>query len=110
MATPQLKTYFQTYRTDHLGQIELTGILNIRVFDRVSLEILNHPNPIPNLTVTVALGKLSEATLGQEIDRFLLDSNPVIHTYDVVAPELTVWVLGAPPDTDVDLQAWVFLH
>ena len=37
MATPQLKTYFKKFKSDHLGQIQLTGIVNIRNFDTVNL-------------------------------------------------------------------------
>jgi hypothetical protein len=110
MATPQLKTFFKKFRTDHLGQIQLTGILNIRPFDFVNLEILNYPNPMPNLTCAVQMGKLSGTTLGQEIEAFSLSGPTLIHTYDVIGPELAVWVLGAAPQTDVDIQAWVFLH
>ena len=62
MAAPQLKTYFKKFKSDHLGQIQLTGIVNIRNFDTVNLEVTNWPDPIPNLTVAVHMGKISGAT------------------------------------------------
>jgi hypothetical protein len=110
MATPQLKTYFKKFTSDQHGQIQLTGILNIKPFDKVNLEIINFPNPIPNLTVAVNMGKISGSTLSQEVEHFALGGPTLIHSYDVIGPDLAVWVLGAPPNTDVDIQAWVFLH
>ena len=88
MATPQLKTYFKKFKSDHLGQIQLTGIVNIRNFDTVNLEVTNWPDPIPNLTVAVHMGKISGATLAQEIDHFSLGGPVLIHTYSVAGPTL----------------------
>lgn len=110
MATPQLKTYFKKFKSDQHGQIQLTGILDIKGFRAVNLEVLNFPNPIPNLTVSVNMGKIRGNTLAQEIETFSLGGPVLIHTYSVVGPDLAVWILGAPPNTNVDLQAWVFLH
>jgi hypothetical protein len=110
MATPQLKTYFKKFKSDPHGQVQMTGILNIKSFAKVNLEIINFPNPLPNLTVAVHMGKISGSTLSQEIDHFALSGPTLIHTYEVVGPDLAVWVLGAPPSTDVEIQAWVFLH
>ena len=110
MAAPQLKTYFKKFKSDHLGQIQLTGIVNIRNFDTVNLEVTNWPDPIPNLTVAVHMGKISGATLAQEIDHFSLGGPVLIHTYSVAGPDLAVWIQGAPPKVDVKVQAWVFLH
>ena len=86
------------------------GILDIKGFRAVNLEVLNFPNPIPNLTVSVNMGKIRGNTLAQEIETFSLGGPVLIHTYSVVGPDLAVWILGAPPNTNVDLQAWVFLH
>ena len=88
MAAPQLKTYFKKFKSDHLGQIQLTGIVNIRNFDTVNLEVTNWPDPIPNLTVAVHMGKISGATLAQEIDHFSLGGPVLIHTYSVAGPTL----------------------
>src|SRR5215510_3085430 len=105
MATPQLKTYFKKFKSDQFGQIQLTGILNIKPFDKVNLKIINFPNPIQNLTVAVNIGKISGQTLSQEIEHFTLGGPVLIHTYDVIGPELTVFVMRTPPDTNVDIQA-----
>jgi len=110
MATPQVKTYFQKFTSDQFGQIQVTGILDVKAFKTVNLEMINFPNPLPNLIGAVHMGKISGATLAQEIDHFALAGPVVIHTYPVIGPDLAVWIMGAPPNTDVDVQAWVFLH
>ena len=56
------------------------------------------------------MGKIRGSTLAQEIDRFPLDGPTVIHTYTVVGPELSISISNAPPNTKVNIQAWVFLH
>ena len=46
MAAPELKTYFQTFKTDHLGQIFMTGILNVEAYNKVNkvnVEIIQWP-------------------------------------------------------------------
>ena len=64
--------------------------------------------------VSVVMGKLSGQTLGQEVDRFVLepnDPNPlIIRTYSVVGPELAIMLEQSGPNIQIDIQAWVFLH
>lgn len=110
MAAPVLKTYFKKFKSDQLGQIQLTGILDIKPYATVNLEIINFPNPLPNLTVAVHMGKISGSTLAQGIDHFSLSGPTLIHTYPVIGPDLAVWIVGVPPATSIDVQAWVFLH
>jgi hypothetical protein len=107
--------YFGRYTSDRLGQIELTGILDIRDFHTVNLEIdARYPGQARNLKVRVITGKISGTTFAVSLDHFTLDFRQFghlrIHSYDVIGPELVVWILGATPNTDVDVQAWVFLH
>jgi hypothetical protein len=52
MASPELKTYFQTFKTDHLGQIFMTGILNVEAFNEVNVEIIQWPHVAVNMTVS----------------------------------------------------------
>jgi hypothetical protein len=110
MATPQLKTYFKTFKTDHLGQIVLTGILDVQAFDKVSLEIIQWPHVPVSMTVQTYMGKISGTTLSQVIDHFALGTVATIHAYNVIGPDLNVVLTGGPPNTDVPIQAWVFLH
>jgi hypothetical protein len=104
-----VKTYFQAFTTDAQGQIQITGILDIKDYQRAHLEIIQHPGSVPNLTVEVHMGKISGSTLSQVVASFPLGA-ATIHTLNVVGPEITVWVLGGPPNTAVQIQAWLFLH
>jgi hypothetical protein len=110
MATPELKTYFQTFKTDSLGQIFMTGILNVEAFSKVNLEIVQFPHVAVSMTVVCDMGKLSGATLAQTIGQFPLGTAGQIHTFDVIGPEFSVMLTGGPANTDVPIQAWVFLR
>ena len=112
MAAPQLHTYFNTYTTDHLGQIFLSGILNVEAHNKVNVEINQWPQASTPITMTVncTMGKISGPTLAQNVGQFPLSTDAVIQTYDVVGPEFSLVLTGGPPNTDVPLQAWVFVH
>ena len=107
---PELKTYFQTFKTDHLGQIFLTGILDVKNFDKVSVEIIQWPHTPVQMSVQCAMGKISGSTLSQLLETFPLGTTARIHAYDVIGPDFSVVLTGGPPNTDVPIQAWVFLH
>jgi hypothetical protein len=109
MPAPQLNTYFQTFKTDDLGQIFLTGILNVETYSKVNLDIIQWPHVAVSMTVSCDMGKLSGATLAQTVGQFALGTATQIHTFDVVGPEFSVILTGGPPNTDVPIQAWVFL-
>lgn len=102
-------TYFQTYTTDALGQIFLTGPLAAAGFDKASLEIIQFPGNVSGLTVSVAEGKITGSTLAQVIDSFPLGGGTV-HNYDLNGPEISLILTGGPPNTAVNIQAWVYLH
>jgi hypothetical protein len=110
MATPELKTYFQTFTTDPEGQIFLTGILNAEAYHQVNVEIIPGPQAPANMTVTCTMGKISGTTLAQIIAQFPLVLTAEIHTFDVIGPEFSIILTGGPPNTGVPIQAWVFLH
>jgi hypothetical protein len=110
MAAPQLKTYFQTFKTDHLGQIFMTGILDVEAYSKVNVEIIQWPHAAVSMTVTCNMGKITGQTLAQTLASFPLGTASHIQSFDVVGPEFTVVLTGGPPNTDVPIQAWVFLH
>jgi len=110
MPAPQLNTYFRTFKTDHLGQILMSGILNIEAFSKVDFEIIQWPQAPVNMTVLCNMGKITGQTLAQNVGHFPLGTAAQIHTFDVLGPEFVVVLTGGPPDTEVPLQAWVFLH
>ena len=110
MAAPELKTYFQTFKTDNLGQIFMTGILNVEAFSKVNLEIIQWPHSAVSMTVTCNMGKISGSTLAQTVGQFPLGTAGQIHTFEVIGPEFTVVLTGGPANADVPIQAWAFLH
>jgi hypothetical protein len=110
MATPKLTTYFETFTTDTLGQIFMTGILDVSKYSQVNLEIIQWPHAAVNMTVSCDMGKLSGTTLAQVVDQFPLGTEGLIHTFNVVGPEFSVVLTGGTPTTDVPIQAWLFLR
>jgi hypothetical protein len=107
---PTLQTYFETFKTDALGQIFLTGILNVEEFNQVNVEIIQFPHVPVTMTVVCNMGKISGETLAQTVGQFPLGTAAKIETFNVVGPEFVVVLTGGPPNTDVPIQAWVFLH
>ena len=110
MAAPELKIFFKTFKTDPVGQIGLTGILNVEAFRTVNLEIIQFPQVAVNMIVVCDMGKITGETLSQTVGQFPLGITAQIHTFDVIGPEFIVSLTGGPPNTDVPIQAWVFLH
>ncbi|MFI5353565.1 MAG: hypothetical protein ACHQZS_11440 [Candidatus Binatales bacterium] len=110
MAAPLLHTYFKTFKTDPLGQISLTGILNVENYSKVNLEIIQWPHVAVSMTVSCFMGKNSGPTLAQTVGQFALGTAGQIYTFEVIGPEINVVLTGGPPNTDVPIQAWVFLH
>lgn len=106
----KLNTYFQTFKTDKLGQIFMTGILDVQAYNKVNVEIIQWPHAPVTMTVSCTMGKISGSTLAQVVGQFQLGTAGVIHTFEVVGPEFSVVLTGGPPNTDVPIQAWVFLH
>jgi len=110
MATPTLITYFKTFKTDPLGQIFMTGIVNIEAFNKVNVEIIQWPHVAVNMNVLCDMGKITGDTLAQTVGQFPLGTAGQIHTFGVVGPEFSIVLTGGPPNTDVPIQAWVFLN
>ena len=110
MAAPKLITYFKTFTTDALGQIFLTGIVDVSAYSQVNVEIIQWPHAAVAMTVSCDMGKLSGSTLAQVVGQFPLGTAGVIHTFNVIGPEFSVVLTGGTPTTDVPIQAWLFLR
>ena len=110
MAAPKLTTYFKTFTTDPLGQIFMTGIVNVAPYNTVNLEIIQWPHAPVAMTVSCDIGKITGATLAETIASFPLGTAGQIHSFDVIGPEFSVVLTGGPPKTKVPIQAWLFLH
>src|SRR5258707_15501525 len=103
-----LKTFFQTFTTDQLGQIFLTGPLNVEAFSKVNLQIL--AEAAVNMTVECGMGKFSGERLAQRVGQLAFElSDLQIHTFEVIGPEFSGALTGGPPITDFPIQRWVYL-
>ena len=101
MTTPKLHTYFETFKTDNLGQIFMTGILEVKDHNKVNVEIIQWPHAAVSMNVACDMGKISGTTLAQTVGQFPLGTTGVIHAFSVVGPEFSVVLTGGPPNTDV---------
>jgi hypothetical protein len=104
------KTYFDSYSFDSMGHIDLTGILSVRGFEKVSIMILEFPDTVP-ISAAVVMGKIKGATVASQIDSFTVPTgSPVpLKTYDVVGPDFSI-VLFGQANTSVNIQAWVYMQ
>lgn len=78
------------------------GIIDVSGFRRASVLIGSTKASLSN----VIMGKISGTTLSQ------FNSQPIdnkIHTFDVVAPEMSLWLTGGPPNSKEKVQLWVYL-
>ena len=57
-------------------------------------------------SAVLTLGKISNATMSQW---FTLPLDQKIHTYDIVGPEMSIILKGAPPNTTEPIKIWVYL-
>jgi hypothetical protein len=110
MAAPELKTYFKNFKTDAHGQIFLTGAIDVSAHDEVDVEVIQWPQAPVKMNAACSIGKISGQTLAQEVGKFPLGASGQIHTFNVVGPEFSVVLTGAPPNVTVPIQGWVFLH
>jgi hypothetical protein len=110
MPTPHLTTYFSSYRTDAHGQIFLTSPVNVEQFSKINLQIVQWPHTPVTMTVNCVIGKISGTTLSQVVASFPLGTSGPIHTFDVIGPEFNVVLTGGPANTDVPIEAWLFLR
>jgi hypothetical protein len=108
-----LEDFFQTYTTDNLGQIFLTGNLNVEPYRKVNFMLITESGI--NMTVNCEMGTYSGGggggTLALSVAQFALEFlQPVIHSFDVIGPEFRIVLTGGPPNTDVALQGWLLLQ
>jgi hypothetical protein len=90
------------------GQVQLDpqtgGILDIRQFRKVSIRV----GSTHATSFQVFMGKISNATLS-EIRLIVQPPDQKIHTLEVVGPEMTLFLMGGPPNSQEQVQLWVYL-
>jgi hypothetical protein len=105
-------SYSKRFKSDSFGQLRLVDTLDVSQFHTVNFELLPNSLFVGKATIEVDMGGVvASSTLGQTIDRFpLIQGHTQIHSYDVVAPNFWVWVLGLPRNKTFDFQVWIFLQ
>jgi hypothetical protein len=108
-----VKDLFRTFTTDNLGQIDLTGNMNVEAYRKVNFMLFTESGI--SMTVLCAMGTYSGGggggTAALIVGQFALESlQPQIHTFDVIGPEFRIELTGGPPNTDVPMQGWLLLQ
>ena len=96
-----------------LGQINLIEALKVENFTQVHFQLLTDFGP--TLTVDWIMGIITghDQQVTAVVGTFPVGTagfhDNEIHTLNVIGPELKVRILG-PPDTEVSIVGWIFLH
>jgi hypothetical protein len=95
-----------TYSASGQAQVQLHptagAIIQVAGFRKVSIRI----GSTQATSLHVIMGKLSGTTVGA---RFTRPINQQIHTFDILGPELALWLIGGPPGTTENVLLWVYL-
>lgn len=76
--------------------------VDLKVFRKVSIMIgTTNAN-----SCSMYMGKISGATLANSFD---IPLNQKIHTFDVVGPQMKLWLKGATPLTSENVKLWIYL-
>jgi hypothetical protein len=110
MATPLLTKYFNTYNFDKNGTLQLTSIVDISTYSKVNVDVYGQSPAGHTVEVQVNMGVLGGATLGSTVLQFPLITPSAIHTLDVVGPQMSVLLVGGPPNGSIALEAWTFFQ
>jgi hypothetical protein len=78
------------------------AVVDVTPFHRVSVLI----GSTSATSFEVHIGKIKGSTLAQA---FSGPINGQIHTYDVVGPQLSLWLRGGAPNSQESVQLWVYL-
>ncbi len=78
------------------------GIIDVSGFRRISILI----GSTKASSFEVFIGKISGTTLAQR------NGQPIdhkIHTFEVVGPQIILWLMGGPTNSQEKVQLWVYL-
>lgn len=99
--TPAQVTYSQSGEAQ--VPLDVNPIVGVTEYRQVSVRI----GQTKASSWSLFMGKLSGATLGVENTR-PVDS--AIHTFEVVGPEIALWLRGGTPRSREKVQLWVYLR
>lgn len=78
------------------------GVIDLSEFRRMNV-LIGSTNAS---SFEVFIGKISGTTLSQ---RYSKPIDNQIHTFEVVGPQMTLWLNGGPPQSEEQVQLWVYL-
>jgi hypothetical protein len=108
LTAPQLFQFFPPLTTDQFGNIHLTGVLDITDNKEVDLDFESLSTNMTAMRIIVQMGNF--ATVNATVGNFPLTSDSIIHTFNVMGPQVNVSIFGGPPNTAVNIEGWVFVH
>jgi hypothetical protein len=83
--------------------LDTNPIVDVTEFRQVSVRI---GTPMAT-SWSLVMGKISGVTLAVEHMRSV---DNAIHTFDVVGPEIALWLKGGPPRSRDKVELWVYLR
>jgi hypothetical protein len=96
-----------TYGASGGAQVNLDpqtgGVIDLTGFRRINLLI----GSTTATSFEVFIGKISGSTLSQG------NTQPIdnkVHTFEVVGPQMTLWLIGGRPNKNEKVQLWVYLR
>ena len=101
--TPAAITYSQFGEAQVNLDPQTGGILPLEEFRQVSVRI----GSTKALSFQVFMGKISGTTLSV---RSVGPIDDAIHTFDVVGPQMSLWLMGGAPRSKEKVQLWVYLR
>jgi len=79
------------------------SIIDVTGFRRVSI-LIGSTNAS---SCVMYMGKISGTTLSQS---FSVPLDAMIHTFEVIGPQMNLWLMGGKPNAIENVQLWVYLR
>ena len=79
------------------------SVIDITGFRRISVRI----GSTKAKSSSVFIGKISGTTLSQEFNQPI---DNLTHTFEVIGPQMNLFLKGGPPNTQEKVQLWVYLR
>ena len=86
-----------------INQAQSISPLDVSEFRKITVRI----GTCKAQSASMHIGKISGPTLAVAYD---IPLNNNAHTFDVIGPQMTLWLKGGPPNTGEKVQVWVYLR